>query len=119
MNSVNVIGRLCWKPELKRSGNGTPMAFFTVAVQRDRDNADFVPCQAWRETAEKICGAFDKGDRIGLSGSIVSWKKDEKTEVAVNVFRFDFLEPKKAGPPTQGPQPTPEDEPVFDEDLPF
>ena len=60
LNEIAVMGRLTADPELRRTGNGTPVCSFTLAVERDRKQdgertADFIDCVAWRGTAEFPC----------------------------------------------------------------
>lgn len=95
MNSVCLMGRLTAPPEIRQTPNGTPVASFSVAVNRPFKNpdgsqqADFINCVAWRQTAEFICRYFDKGQMIGLNGSIQTRtytdKETGKNRAAVEV----------------------------------
>ena len=82
LNYVVIMGRLTRDPELRRTGNGTAVASFTVAVDRDysgKDNSqketDFIDCVAWRQTGEFVSKYFTKGRMIVVSGrlQIRSW----------------------------------------------
>lgn len=75
MNVVSLIGRLTAEPELKHTQSGTPMLRFTVAVDRptkqgEERQADFISCTAWNSNAEFISRYFNKGNRIGIVGTI-------------------------------------------------
>ena len=76
MNSICLMGRLTGDPELKTTQNGISVTSFRVAVDRayrskDQERqADFIPCTAWRGTAEFISRYFRKGQRIALQGSL-------------------------------------------------
>lgn len=75
MNTVALIGRLTYKPELKTTQSGLSVLNFQVAVDRQYQSngerkADFIDCQAWKKTAEFINQYFHKGDQIALTGSI-------------------------------------------------
>lgn len=76
MNSVCLLGRLTADPELRTTQNGISVTNFTVAVDRSytpkgqEKQADFIPAQAWRHTAEFLCKYFRKGQRIALTGSL-------------------------------------------------
>lgn len=77
LNHITVMGRLTKDPELRHTTNQTPVATFTVAVDRDytgRDGGekqtDFVPCVAWRNTAEFVSKYFHKGSMAVVSGRL-------------------------------------------------
>lgn len=104
MNTVVLIGRTTRDPELRRTGNGTAVTSFTLAVNRDfktndGQEADFIQCVAWKKTAELLEQYVHKGDRIAVNGSIRTrnyednhGKKVYITEVLVN--HVEFLETK-------------------------
>ena len=61
--------------------------------------ADFISCVAWKNTAENICKYFDKGSLIGIEGKLQtgSYEAQDGTKrytIDVLVSRFDFLESK-------------------------
>ncbi|MBO5299703.1 MAG: single-stranded DNA-binding protein [Clostridia bacterium] len=77
INKVMLMGRLTADPELKMSASGVPNVRFSVAVNRrfakqgeDRPPADFIPCTAFRQTAEFVSKYFRKGSVIIVFGSI-------------------------------------------------
>lgn len=104
MNAVVLIGRTTRDIDLRRTGNGTAVASFTLAVNRDfktqdGQEADFIKCVAWKKTAELLEQYVHKGDKIALNGSIRirnyednHGKKVYVTEVLVN--HVEFLETK-------------------------
>ena len=68
LNRVILMGRLVADPELRQTGSGVSVATFRVAVDRNYQpkgsaerQADFIPCVAWRQTAEFISKYFAKG----------------------------------------------------------
>lgn len=76
INTVAIMGRLTYEPELKVTPSGVSVIRFQVACNRqyqaqgqDRQ-ADFIDCVAWRKTAEFISRYFHKGNMIALTGSI-------------------------------------------------
>lgn len=95
-----MMGRLTADPELRQTPQGTAVARFTIAVDRrfKRDGgqqADFISCTAWRQTAENICRFFGKGRMIAIEGQIQtrSWdgqdgKRQYATDVVVDNFYF-------------------------------
>ena len=101
LNHITIMGRLTRDPELRRTGSGTAVASFTVAVDRDfggRDGGeretDFIDCVAWRQTGEFVSKYFTKGSMIVVSGrlQIRNWNDKEGNKrrsaevVADNVY---------------------------------
>lgn len=82
MNSTNHIGRLTADPELRRTGDGTAVCTFTLAVRRPaaKDASDFIDFVAWRQSAEYLCQYGHKGDIVAVSGSLQSRKWKDKNE---------------------------------------
>lgn len=96
MNRTELVGRITKDVEIRNTNNGTPVASFTVAVNRRKkdDGADFISCVAWNKTAELMAKYVKKGDRIGVCGRIQtrSYEKDGKavyiTEVVADEIEF-------------------------------
>ena len=84
MNSICLLGRLTADPELRNTPNGISVTNFDVAVDRSytpkgqEKQVDFIPVQAWRQTAEFVCRYFRKGQRIALQGSLQSRSYTDK-----------------------------------------
>ena len=77
LNKIFIMGRLTRDPELRRTQTGTPVASFTLAVDRDfRDKAtgeratDFIDVVAWRQTAEFVSRYFSKGRSAVVEGRL-------------------------------------------------
>ena len=76
MNVVTLIGRLCNEAELKTTQSGVSVTSFTLAVDRSYTpkgqdkQTDFIPCVAWRNTAEFITRYFRKGSRMAVKGEL-------------------------------------------------
>ena len=111
LNHITVMGRMVRDPELRRTGTGTAVTNFTVAVDRDfggRDGGekktDFIDCVAWRSTAEYISKYFTKGRMIVCSGrlQIEKWEKDGKSgrKAEVVVDNAYFGDSKREGDST-------------------
>lgn len=85
LNHITIMGRLTKDPELRRTGSGTAVASFTLAVERDRKNddgereTDFIDCVAWRGTGEFVEKYFSKGSMAIVSGrlQIRNWTDKE------------------------------------------
>ncbi len=77
LNSVVIMGRFTAAPVLRYTQSNTPVASFTLAVDRDfsgkdgsEKQTDFIDCVAWRNTAEFISNYFDKGSQAVVRGQI-------------------------------------------------
>lgn len=96
MNKIIIKGRLTGDPKLKQTTTGTSVCDFTVAVNRrfNKDETDFLNCQAWKNTAEFVNHYFTKGQEILLDGElhIEKYEKDGEakyiTKIVVNNVEF-------------------------------
>ena len=102
LNHITIMGRLTRDPELRYTQSQTPVASFTLAVDRDfgsRDGGekqtDFIDCVAWRQTAEFVSKYFTKGRMAVVSGrlQIRDWTdreggKRRSAEVVVDNIYF-------------------------------
>ena len=105
MNRVELVGRLTRDPELRTVSSGNSVATFTVAVNRpftpqngERD-ADFINCRVWNKQAENLAKFCQKGDQIGVEGSIRTSSYDaqdgsKRYVTEVQADRIEFLTPK-------------------------
>lgn len=90
MNRVILKGRLTAKPELKATASNILVSDFSIAVNRrfNKDQTDFINCQAWRNTAEFLCKYFEKGQEILVIGElhIDKWEKDGENRYSTRVL---------------------------------
>lgn len=136
LNHITLMGRLTRDPELRSTQSGTPVASFTLAVDRDfksedgSRSTDFIDCVAWRKTAEFASKYFQKGTMAAVSGRLQlrDWTDKDGTkrrsaEVVVDNIYFGESKGDK-----QSPSPRPAGRAIdakFDElddsdgDLPF
>jgi single-strand DNA-binding protein len=77
LNRIFIMGRLARDPELRRTQTGTPVASFTLAVDRDfKDKStgerttDWIDVVAWRSTAEFVSRYFTKGRMAVVEGRL-------------------------------------------------
>ena len=104
LNHITIMGRLTRDPELRRTGNGTAVTSFTLAVDRDfapkdggEKETDIIDCVAWRSTGEFVEKYFGKGRMAVVSGrlQIRGWtdkdgnKRRSAEVVADNVYFGD------------------------------
>ena len=124
MNVVVEVGRLTSDVELKQTGEGVSVCRFTIAVYRTKEITDFLPCIAWRETAEHVSRYFSKGKMIAIRGELQSRKYTDKsgekrTAIEINVKSTSFCESASSGS-SEAPSPAPNFEEIPpDENLPF
>lgn len=113
LNKIFIMGRLTRDPELRRTQNGTAVAGFALAVDRDFKNADgtketdFIEVVAWRSSAEFVSKYFANGRMAIVEGrlQIRDWqdkdgnKRRNAEVVADNVY---FGDSKKEGDSSGG-----------------
>ena len=126
LNTVQLQGRLVRDPDCRDIAGGKKLATFTLAVDKAKDSADFIDCQAFDRTAETIGKYVHKGDMIVVSGrlSINMWKDKEgknRKDTRVTVYDVNFCGGKKAETPEKPryQQPIFEDLGCDDGELPF
>ena len=88
LNRVILFGRIVRDPEYRQTASGTAVCRFTVACDRAFANketgkreADFIECQAWRQTAEFVSRYFQKGSAITVEGSLRNNNYEDKNGV--------------------------------------
>lgn len=107
INTVALVGRMTRDPELRRTGNGTPVTTFTLAVNRaytsqnGEKQADFIPCVVWNKPAENTAQYCGKGSLVGVDGRLQTRKyqdNDGKDRTVMEVIcnSVTFLETKQA-----------------------
>ena len=135
LNKIVLMGRLTRDPEMRHTGNGTAVASFSLAVDRDfksqsgEKETDFEDIVAWRSTADFVSKFFPKGRMAELEGrmQIRDWKdKDGNNRrsaevVAEHVYFGDSKQRSESdtasAPPASGDfREIPEDE---EGELPF
>ena len=124
INTVTLSGRLTRDPERKETQTGISLANFTIACNRrksrdDEQEADFLRCIAWRNTADYVLNYLHKGDKIGLTGRIQtrSYQDDTgktvyMTEIVANDISMMSSAQKQEPQFTETkPEPAPKPEP--------
>ena len=100
INCVVLTGRLTRDIEVKYTNSGTPLARFSLAVDRRFKNkqtgeceTDFISCEIWRQAAENLAKLAGKGSMIGIDGRIQTshytgrdGKEVYRTDVVVDSF---------------------------------
>ena len=113
LNRIDIMGRLTRDVELRHTAQGTPVASFTVAVERDFQSGgerqtDFIDCVAWRQTGEFASKYFQKGSMAVVSGRLQSRQWEDKNgakrvswEIAVDNLYFGESKRTTASPNVQ------------------
>ena len=139
MNKVVLIGRLTRDPELRYTGNNTPVASFSLAVNRNYSNqqgereADFINIVVWRKQAENVKNYLTQGSQVAIDGRLQTRTYDDQngqrryiTEVIAD--NVEFLSTKNSnadGAVDDGAKPKTKTEtvnkfePIDDDNLPF
>lgn len=101
LNKVILIGRLTRDPELRYTQNGTPVASFTLAVDRafsskqGERETDFINIVVWQKLAEHCANQLGKGRLVAVDGRLQIRSYDDSqgirrkaAEVVANDVRF-------------------------------
>ena len=108
LNHITIMGRLTRDPELRHTQSQTPVASFTIAVDRDfadkqsgEKQTDFIDCVAWRNSAEFVNKYFTKGSMAVVAGrlQIRDWTDNDgnkRRSAEIVVENIYFGESKKS-----------------------
>lgn len=95
MNNIVLSGRLAVVPEIKITKSGKEVVNATIAVNRNRKDAngariaDFFDFTVWGQTAEYLAKFADKGARIEISGAL---RQQKYTNVAGQIVYSVYVE---------------------------
>ena len=102
---ITLVGNLTADPELRFTPSGAAVANFTVAStprQFDRQSNEwkdgetlFMRCSIWREAAENVAESLGKGQRVIVTGRLVSrsYQTKEGENRTVNELQADEVGP--------------------------
>jgi single-strand DNA-binding protein len=116
-NKVILMGNLTRDPELRYLPNGTALAKFGLAVNRQwrtetgeqREEVTFVDVEAWRQTAETVGKYMRKGSPILIEGRLKMDQWDDKqtgqkrSKLMVVCDNFSFVGPAAPRDPNAPP----------------
>ena len=95
MNRVCLVGRLTANPELRTTSTNKNVCQFSIAVNRDKEKADFLDCTVWEKQAENLCKYQKKGSLISIEGQLrkdsldkADGNKEYRTYVYVNQIEY-------------------------------
>lgn len=115
INRVILVGRMTRDPDLRKIGNGSSVANFTLALDRIKSNknnqnnqnnlneqqADYINCVVWSKMAENVSKFCSKGSLVGVEGRLRSRSYENAQGQKVYVVEVlcqsvQFLESKQA-----------------------
>ena len=113
LNKIILMGRLGRDPEVRYTQSGTPVASFSLAVDRDfvdqatgRRPTDWIEVAAWNAKAKFAQQYFRKGQLAVVEGrlQIRDWtdKEGAKRRTAEVVADQIYFAGAKAAPPSEG-----------------
>lgn len=113
LNKIILMGRLGRDPEVRYTQSGTPMASFSLAVDRDfvdqatgRRPTDWIEVSAWSAKAKFVQQYFRKGQLAVVEGrlQIRDWtdKEGAKRRTAEVVADQIYFAGAKTAPPSEG-----------------
>lgn len=90
-----MIGRTTNDMQFKFLPNGTPVANFNLAINREHDNgkADFIPCVVWGDEAKMFNENVGKGSLIFIEGVL----KSRNFKLQLEVTNYSWLDLKPIG----------------------
>lgn len=110
LNHIVVMGRLTRNPELRYTNSGTPVASFTLAVDRDfksekgERGVDFIDIVSWGKSGEFVAKNFTKGQQAVVDGrlQIRDWTDNEgnkrkAAEIVSNSVYFTGSKKQESG----------------------
>jgi single-strand DNA-binding protein len=101
INRVILVGRLTADPSLRYTAQGKAVAVFTIAVNRNKEQTDFIRITAFNKTAENVANYLQKGSLVAIDGTIVtgSYEKNGQRIYTTDIWAntVQFLEPKGKG----------------------
>lgn len=91
INKVILVGRITKDPELRKTSSGISTVGFTLACNRRFSNsqggqdADFINCVAWRQSADFMANYVKKGSLLGVEGRIQTRNYKDQNDRTVYV----------------------------------
>lgn len=89
MNKVFLIGRLTKDPDLRYTTSGTPVCQINLAINKQKQEADFINVIVWDKLGENVSKYLTKGSQVAIEGRLQTSKyqdKDDKTVYKLEVI---------------------------------
>lgn len=100
-NNVTIMGRLARDVEVKMittaKGDSLAVVNNSIAVQRNKEEVDFIPFSAFGKTAELIGQYTEKGGRLLLNGRLrtrnyETAEGEKRWTMEVNAYNIDIID---------------------------
>lgn len=113
LNNVVLIGRLTKDATLKYTQSGTPVADFSIAVNKSvkqgdeyTDDVSFFDVHLWNKQAETLQQYLTKGKQVAISGSLKQdrWQDNDgqnRSRIVINAQSVQLLGGNNASQPLQ------------------
>ena len=92
INRVVLVGRITKDPELRKTASGISVVSFTLACNRrfsggqdSNQEADFINCVAWRQSADFMANYVKQGALLGVEGRIQTRNYKDQSDRTVYV----------------------------------
>ena len=92
INNVVLAGRITRDPELRKTPTGTSVVSFTLACNRrfgsnqeGGQQADFINCVAWRQSADFMANYVKQGALLGVEGRIQTRSYKDQSDRTVYI----------------------------------
>ncbi len=118
INHIVLIGRLVRDPELRYTTLGTPVARFTLAVDRrprmdGTKEADFIQIIVWGKQGESCANFLTNGRQVAVEGHLQiriyqgdDGQNHKNAEVVAEKVQFLSPKNKPGGPPLENEAPS-------------
>lgn len=95
-NKIIIDGYICKEPIYRKTGRGRDIAEIFLAVNRQYNLSDYIPCICWGRNA-KFAACFPVGTRLKVIGRIQSrehpyGEREKKTVYEVSVAKMEVVE---------------------------
>jgi single-strand DNA-binding protein len=122
LNKMILQGRLVRDPEMTMTSSGVNLAKVTIAWSskyKDTETKCFLPCIAWRNTADFISNYFTKGQECIVEGKLQTrdYEANDGTKRYVTELVIDSI--NFCGSKAAGSSTVDNDHDWHEEDLPF
>lgn len=107
-SNFTIVGNLTRDPEIRLTTKQTKYCYVTVAVNKNKETADFISVLLWDNLADNMKKYLHKGDTVAIHGYVGTRKVENRTEIQLTASTFSIVKTKKpAESSTPAPAPNP------------
>jgi single-strand DNA-binding protein len=117
MNTICIIGNLTRDPELSFTDKGTAVCKFSIAHNKNKDEAFYVNVVVFGKRGETTGQYMKKGSKVAITGQldVRKWEKDGKLGTSVDIIASEVTFLTSTSKQTDAPDTTMLDQ----NDIPF